>query len=122
MKPRPSPKTPYKLVNQVIDSLHVRLSKNAQPSDWLQDLKAKVKAYRLKLEQDPTLEPLTIKHPELGSFTVFTKVSGGHYDFSLYNPTLADIRVWNPDKWQSKALTKLAQRALYAPNANPNQF
>ena len=108
MTRRSSSKTAPKLVNQVIDTLMLRLSKNAQPSQWLRDVQKQVLEYRAKLEQNPELEKLVIQHPDLGSLTVFAR-TGGHYDFGLSNPKICEIKVWNPDKWDKAVAGQTGQ-------------
>jgi hypothetical protein len=89
-----------KLVNVVIDSLYLRVARNRQPSSWLRDTLETVRAYRQAFDDNPNLEPLVIQHPELGSFTVFARTSAP-FDFALMNPKIAEIKIWNPDKWHS---------------------
>ncbi len=108
MTRRSSSKTAPKLVNQVIDTLMIRLSKNAQPSQWLRDVQKQVIEYRAKLEQKPDLEKLVIQHPDLGSLTVYAR-TGGHYDFGLSNPKICEIKVWNPDKWDKAVAGQTGQ-------------
>jgi hypothetical protein len=108
MTRRSSSKTAPKLVNQVIDTLMIRLGKNAQPSQWLRDVQKKVIEYRAKLEKNPELEKLVIQHPDLGSLTVYAR-TGGHYDFGLSNPKICEIKVWNPDKWDKAVAGQTGQ-------------
>jgi hypothetical protein len=108
MTRRSSSKVAPKLVNQVVDTLYVRVSRNAQPSQWLAEVHKQVIEYRQKFESDPNLEPLIIQHPELGAFTLFAR-SSRPYDFALINPKIAEIKIYNPEKWSQAVYGQTGQ-------------
>lgn len=90
----------YKLLNQVVDTLYLRVSVNRLPSDWLQRRCETWKAHQEEWEEDPRgTDNLLEEIPELGTFTVLPAKSP--YRFVLVNPELCDIRIWNPNKWET---------------------
>jgi hypothetical protein len=90
-------KTP-KLVNRVVDSLFVRVSRNQNPSDWLQERIKVWREHRIKRYADHDLEPLLEEIEGLGTFQVMN--GKNRYEFALVNPEIMSIRIWNPDRWK----------------------
>jgi hypothetical protein len=84
------------IVNAVIDSLDLRVLRFAFPSPWLV---AQIPTWRdYHQNSEPGSDPLIIELPGLGSFRLKATKSRP-YEFVLINPEVADIRIWNPDKW-----------------------
>lgn len=97
---------PYKVLNEVIDSLDVRISRHARPSSWLY---RQTGVWRLYIEQwEPTDYPLYCELEGIGTFRL--KVGGRPpYEFVLINPQICDVRIWNPAKWDSEASCQTGQ-------------
>jgi hypothetical protein len=95
-----------KIVNRVIDSLDVRSFRHAFPTELLQRL---AKRWRLLIENYEPGSPLQYEElPGLGTFQIWMS---GHrpYEFKLRNPQIAEIRIWNVDRWSGKAVSQTGQ-------------
>lgn len=95
-----------KIVNRVFDSLDVRMFREAAPSARLVS-DAGIWA-KWSADWEPGDPPAYVQLPGLGTFRV---KPGGHvpYAFVLINPQIADIRIWNPAKWGSRACSQTGQ-------------
>lgn len=94
-----SPAKPQRnlVVNRVVDSLDVRLLIPHAPSRWLF---RQLPGWRKHRDTwNPGADPLTVEVPELGTFTI--QPTSRPYEWVLINPEVADIRIWNPDKWET---------------------
>ncbi len=86
-----------KVVNQVVDSLDVRVGQNRSASAWLL-LSAVV--WRTQFDEyEPGQAPTFYELDGLGTFTV--QPGRRPYEFTLINQSICDIRVWNPEKWRT---------------------
>lgn len=86
------------VLNNCIDSLDLRVSRLASPSEWLLSQAEIWRKY--KKDADFGTDPLLIELAGLGSWRL--KFSGHHpYEFVLINPEICDIRIWNPYKWST---------------------
>lgn len=90
-------RVPEKILNRVVDSLHLRVSADAAPSEWLAAAYQKWRAHIEAFEIGD--DPLVVELPGLGTFRLLPSLRP--YEFKLSNPMIADIRIWNPDKWHS---------------------
>jgi hypothetical protein len=86
------------VLNTCVDSLDLRLLRFATPSPWLTEQILKWREYHQTFERDDA--PLVIQLAGVGSFTL-KPTRDRHYEFVLINPEIADIRIFNPDKWAS---------------------
>lgn len=88
------------LLNTCIDSLYLRCGAIGAASPWILNQAEIWRAH--KAAADFETPELLIELPGLGTFKVLFH---GHrpYEFILSNPEIADIRLWNPQKWNSKA-------------------
>ncbi len=87
-----------KLVNRVVDSLFIRISRNKHPSEWLQERVKVWREHRIKRYADHDLEPLLEEVEGLGTFQVMN--GKNRYEFALVNPEIMSVRIWNPDHWK----------------------
>lgn len=96
-------------LNEVIDSLDLRILRYAGPSSWFAAEYPRWREYqqRCAIGDDPYL----VDVPRLGSFTLHP-VKDRPYEFVLKNPELGNIRVWNPDAWQSAINGQVGQLYL----------
>lgn len=97
---------PTKIVNRVVDSLDVRLFRHAAPSVRLM---RDAEVWRgLIASYEPGDPAQYVQLPGLGTFRI---KMGGHppYEFVLINPQIADIRVWNVNRWNGKAAAQTGQ-------------
>lgn len=86
---------PEKVLNRVVDSLQVRLSAPAAPSEWLADRYPRWREFLASYEIGA--DPLVVELHGLGMFRLLP--SSRPYEFTLVNPRIARVRIWNPDKW-----------------------
>lgn len=94
------------LLNTVVDSLDIRISRIATPSEWLS---SQLQAWRLYQQNfEFGSDPYMVELPALGSFRL-KSVGSRPYEFILINPEICDIRVWNPDKWESAVTSQTGQ-------------
>lgn len=95
-----------KIVNRVIDSLDVRVFRHAAASLWLA---RQADIWRMVIARHEPGDPDTfVKVPGLGTFRL--KMAGAApYEFVLINPQIADIRIWNPGRWSSRAAAQTGQ-------------
>lgn len=100
------PSVPATVVNTVIDSLDVRVFRHAASSLWLA---RQAEIWRLVIARYEPGDPSTfVQLPQLGTFRL--KIGGAApYEFVLINPQIADIRVWNPGRWSSRAAAQTGQ-------------
>lgn len=91
------------LLNRAIDSLYLRLGSALLPSPWLL---AHISEWRLYKDSYDYKDPVDfyVELPHLGTFRL---LPFGHrpYEFTLTNPKIGDIHIWNPDRWQSSVAT-----------------
>lgn len=94
------------IVNTVIDSLDVRVFRHAAASLWLA---RQAEIWRMVIARFEPGDPDTfVKVPGLGTFRL--KMGGAApYEFVLINPQIADIRIWNPGRWSSRAAAQTGQ-------------
>lgn len=94
------------VLNSVFDSLDVRLFRHAQPS---LRLRRDADIWReLIANFEPGDAPQFVQLPGLGTFRI--KMGGrAPYEFVLMNPQVADIRIWNPDRWHTRAAAQTGQ-------------
>lgn len=96
----------FRILNIVVDSLYLRIYHLSQPSHLLLTQVPLWRQYLLDYERGDS--PYFLEIPELGTFRL--KVGGrAPYEFVLINPQIADIRIWNIDKWDSKAAAQTGQ-------------
>jgi len=93
------------VVNRVIDSLDVRLSRNRLPSVFLLEQLRAWRAYDDAWE--PGTDPMFLELPGLGTFRVMP--DRRPYELKLVNPELGDVRIWNPEKWASSVGSQTGQ-------------
>lgn len=86
------------LLNSVVDSLDIRVLRWMLPSDWLLEQLPLWRQYQQNSE--PGDQPFLVQVPGLGSFRL-KPTKSRPYEFVLINPEIADIRIWNPDKWNT---------------------
>jgi hypothetical protein len=87
-----------KVVNRVVDSWDIRISRNLEPSDWLLERAVIWREHFDAWRANPkNVGDLIEEIPELGTFTV--RPGGSPYEFSLSNPEICEIRIWKPNKW-----------------------
>jgi hypothetical protein len=92
---------PLKLLNQTIDSLNLRLYSCSAPSPFLESLTPEMRLFKEDYRYDSPSQYF-VDLPNLGRFEVLHK-GNTPYEFVLMNKEIADIRVFNPDKFISKA-------------------
>ncbi len=94
------------LLNAVVDSLDVRVFRHAAPSVRLW---RDVSVWRELIANSEPGDPAQyVQLPGLGTFRI--KMGGrAPYEFVLMNPQIADIRIWNPNRWSSKAASQTGQ-------------
>lgn len=93
-----------KVLNQVIDSLYLRVMRLGGASDYLREQIPLWRQYKTKVETDKYLVEL----PGLGSFTLLP-FGDKSYEFVLVNKEIASIRIWNPDRWDTAISTQTGQ-------------
>lgn len=93
------------IVNRVIDTLDLRISRNRQPSSWLLQQAAGWRVARDAWE--PGSDPVMVKLGALGTFRLLG--SSRPFEFVLVHPEIADIRIWNPDRWDSAVGSQTGQ-------------
>lgn len=92
-----APNVPLKVLNRVVDSLHVRISADRAPSSWLVERFPGWRNYFESYEIGD--DPCVVELPGLGSFRLVP--SRRPYEFALSNPMIGHISIWNPEKWHS---------------------
>jgi hypothetical protein len=93
------------IVNRVVDTLDLRLSRNAPPSEWLLE---RVSFWRLSRDEwSPGDEPLCVELPDLGTFRLLG--SSRPFEFVLAHPEICDIRIWRPESWDKAISTQTGQ-------------
>jgi hypothetical protein len=94
------------LLNTVVDSLDLRISRIASSSEWL---KLQLQSWRdYQDKSDFESDPLMVLLSGLGYWRL--KWSGRKpYEFVLINPNICDIYIWNPDKWDKAISTQTGQ-------------
>lgn len=90
-----APKVPYKLVNRLVDSLHVRVSRNRLPSEDYRQLR--ISALEFFQTWKPKDDPMRVSLAGLGSFEV--RPESRHYELKFLNPQVCDVRVWRLPVW-----------------------
>lgn len=96
-----------RVLNRVVDSLDLRLSKNCHPSAWLVEQLPAWRAFAEQWFDSPDkCKPLMV---DLGIGMFQVRPKGAPYEFVLINPEIADIRIWNPDKWPAAIGTQTGQ-------------
>lgn len=93
------------LLNTVVDSLDLRICRVASPSGWLSAQLQQWRDYQLNSDFG---SKFLIELPGLGSWRLMPNRSRP-YEFTLVNPEICDIRLWNPDKWESAISTQTGQ-------------
>lgn len=86
------------LLNSVVDSLDIRVLRHMLPSNWLLEQLPLWREYHQSSE--PGSKPYLVQVPGLGSFRL-KPIKSRPYEIVLINPEVADIRIWNPDKWNT---------------------
>lgn len=91
-------KQQFHVLNSCIDSLDLRVLRFASPSTWLLE---RLPSWRdFQQNSEPDSNPFIVELPELGSFRL-KPTKTRPYELTLINPEIADIRIWNPEKWSS---------------------
>lgn len=91
-------KQQYHILNSCIDSLDLRLLRFASPSTWLLD---RLPSWRdFQQNSEPDSNPFIVELPGLGSFRL-KPTKSRPYELVLINSEIADIRIWNPEKWST---------------------
>lgn len=86
-----------KVVNRVVDTLDLRLSRNRLPSDWLL---AQVSRWRsVMADWQPGQDPELVEVPDVGTFIL--RGSSRPFEFVLVHPEICDIRIWKPERWDT---------------------
>lgn len=94
-----------KVVNNVIDTLDLRVSVNAPPTTWLF---SQITSWRKHRDEwEPGSESLLIEIPALGTFRLLG--SQKPYEFVLVNSQICDIRIWKPESWDKAVQGKTGQ-------------
>jgi hypothetical protein len=95
------------LLNQTLDSLYLRLFSCSVPSIWLSSQLESWREYKKNFDYANPTE-FFIDLPNLGRFRL---LHSGHapYEFVLCNPEIADIRLYNPDKFLCKSAIETGQ-------------
>jgi hypothetical protein len=94
------------LLNTCIDSLYLRCGAIGAASSWFANHAETWRAH--KATADYGTPELLVELPGLGTFKVLFR-GDRPYEFILSNPEIADIRLWNPQKWNSKAACTTGQ-------------
>ncbi len=95
----------FSIINKVIDTLDLRLSRNASPSPWLLQ---QVEGWRrARDEWTPGDEPFTVQLGDLGTFRLMG--SSRPFEFVLAHPEICDIRIWRPESWDKAVYTQTGQ-------------
>lgn len=85
------------IVNRVVDTLDLRLSRNRQPSSWLL---SHVPRWRsVMADWQPGQDPELVEIPEVGTFIL--RGSSRPFEFVLVHPEICDIRIWKPERWDA---------------------
>lgn len=93
-------------VNAVLDSLYLRVMRQCIPSNWLTTEFPKWRAFQ-KSEEERN-EPYMVEVPGLGTFQLLP-YGQKPYMFSLVNPEIANIYIWNPRKWETAVSSQTGQ-------------
>jgi hypothetical protein len=76
----------------------LRLLRFASPSTWLLD---RLSSWRdFQQNSEPDSNPFIVELPGLGSFRL-KPTKSRPYELVLINSEIADIRIWNPEKWST---------------------
>jgi len=94
-----------KNLNALVDSLYLRVLRMAVPSQWLQSQYWIWRRWKRERKDD---SKLIVEVPGLGSFEV-KPFSQAPYEFVLVNKSLANILIWNPDKWETACSSETGQ-------------
>lgn len=97
--------TSPEIINRVVDTLDLRLSRNRHPSAWLLRQVTSWRAARDAWE--PGQEPPVVRVDGVGSFVL--RGSSRPFEFVLVHPEICDIRIWNPERWSSAVSTATGQ-------------
>ncbi len=93
------------IVNRVIDTLDLRLSRNAVSSVWLS---GRVNTWRSARDSwSPGDDPVLVELPNLGTFRLMG--SSRPFEFVLVHPEICDIRIWRPESWDKAIYTQTGQ-------------
>jgi hypothetical protein len=93
------------IVNKVVDTLDLRLSRNSGPSSWLLD---QVEGWRrARDEWTPGDDPFMVQLGGLGTFRLMG--SSRPFEFVLAHPEICDIRIWRPESWDKAISTHTGQ-------------
>lgn len=95
------------LLNQTIDSLYLRLFSCSAPSIWLASQLETWRQYKQDFDY-ANPKDFFLDLPNLGRFRL---LHSGHtpYEFVLCNPEIADIRLYNPDKFLGRSAIETGQ-------------
>ncbi len=93
----------YRIVNRVIDSLYVRVWLPKTASSWLED---SMTSWRETLKVWADKAPV-VHLPGLGYYELWH--GDRPYEFGLYGEQSAEIRVWNPERWNIPACANTGQ-------------
>lgn len=94
-----------KVLNRLVDSLHVRISEPRLPSDWLMERVSKWRAHLREWREGQ--DPLTEVLPGIGTFVLMR--GKRRYEFVLASKTIGDIRIWKPESWDRAISTQTGQ-------------
>lgn len=86
-----------RVINRVIDTLAVRISRNRHPSDWLLHQLADWRQF--VADWEPGADLLAVEFPDCGVFVL--RGSSKPFEFTFSNDELAEVRIWKPEKWSS---------------------
>jgi len=88
------------LLNQLVDSLCLRLFSASSPSEYLKSNLSAMRDFKKNFDYSNP-EPVYLDLPNLGKFRLL-HVGHAPYEFVLDNPEIAQIYLCNPDKFLSK--------------------
>ena len=91
----------YKLLNRVVDTLHVRICRNRLPSSEYLQLRAEALHHFDGWE--PGDDPYMIGLAGVGTFEV--RPESRHYELKFINPKICDVRVWRSVAWSDSFQT-----------------
>jgi hypothetical protein len=95
-----------KVLNSVVDSLDVRVFRHSAPS---QRLRRDAEVFSAVVADSEPGDPAQyVKLPGLGTFHIRPH-GRAPYLFVLSNPQIADIRIWNPARWDGRACAQTGQ-------------
>lgn len=96
----------FRTVNCVVDSLYLRVLRQGVQSNYL---KQQAPIWRrFKKEADQDTKPYLVRLPGLGTFEL--KPFGQKpYEFVLVNKDVANIYIWNPDRWATAISSRTGQ-------------